>query len=132
VLLPASLDDGLPLLARSGAVLPIGPVIQSADELAAAPLLLEAFPGEDGRAWGRLYEDDGVSTDHRGGGWALTTFELRREDGASWRLEARRRGRFEPGPGEVAVIVHEDGPEGPRARRGIGRRDRDKWAVVVR
>ena len=49
----------MPLYIRSGAVLPMGPVRQSAAEKVAGPLAFTVYPGSDGEFV--MYEDDGVS-----------------------------------------------------------------------
>ncbi|HKO15021.1 MAG TPA: TIM-barrel domain-containing protein [Gemmatimonadaceae bacterium] len=57
----------MPLYARAGAVIPLGPVKQYDAERPDAPMMLVVFPGADGRsAW---YEDDGESFDYRRGEW---------------------------------------------------------------
>src|SRR5512146_1297645 len=55
----------LPLYARAGAVLPLGPVKQYTDEPVDAPLTLVVYPGADGVSW--LYGDDGRSFNYRRG-----------------------------------------------------------------
>jgi alpha-glucosidase/alpha-D-xyloside xylohydrolase len=57
----------MPLYVRAGAVLPMGPVKQYVDEPSDEPLTLVVYPGADGTSM--LYEDDGLSFDHRGGEW---------------------------------------------------------------
>ncbi|MEX1184398.1 MAG: TIM-barrel domain-containing protein [Gemmatimonadota bacterium] len=55
----------MPLYVRAGAVLPIGPVKQYVEEQVNAPLSLVVFPGASDTS--HLYEDDGISFDHRNG-----------------------------------------------------------------
>ena len=57
----------MPLYARAGAVIPIGPVKQHTGEKSDAPLTIQVFPGADGRF--SLYEDDGRSFDFRKGAY---------------------------------------------------------------
>ncbi len=57
----------MPLYVRAGAVLPMGPVKQYADEPSDEPVTLIVYPGVDGTSM--LYEDDGISFDHRRGEW---------------------------------------------------------------
>jgi alpha-glucosidase (family GH31 glycosyl hydrolase) len=59
--------DTMPLHVRAGAILPLGPVRQYADEQVDAPLTLIVYPGADGAA--ALYEDDGRSFAYRKGEW---------------------------------------------------------------
>lgn len=55
----------MPLYIRSGAVLPMGPVRQYADEPVDEPLTLIVYPGANGTSF--LYDDDGISFNHRTG-----------------------------------------------------------------
>lgn len=55
----------MPLYVRGGAVIPMGPVRQYADEPGGEPLTLVVYPGADGAS--TVYEDDGVSFDYRRG-----------------------------------------------------------------
>ena len=100
----AGLDDGLPLFARAGSVIPMAPVTQSTSE---RPDRLEVhvYPTR-GRAAGDLYEDDGESTGYRHGLVARTRFEARRTGGGT-RIRATRRGRFDPGRRSVDIVIHD-------------------------
>lgn len=55
----------MPLYVRAGAVLPIGPVRQYAEEPVDAPVSLVVHAGASGTS--TLYDDDGISFDHRNG-----------------------------------------------------------------
>jgi alpha-glucosidase (family GH31 glycosyl hydrolase) len=57
----------MPLYVRAGAIIPMSPVRQYADEAIAGPLELVAYPGADGRS--SLYEDDGRSFAYRAKDW---------------------------------------------------------------
>jgi alpha-glucosidase/alpha-D-xyloside xylohydrolase len=63
--------ETLPLYVKAGSILPIGPVKQYADQYAdqeaAEPLTLRAYPGADGNF--SLYEDDGISYGYEHGGF---------------------------------------------------------------
>jgi alpha-glucosidase/alpha-D-xyloside xylohydrolase len=59
--------ETMPLHVRAGAVLPLGPVKQYADEPVDAPLSLIVYPGADGTS--SLYEDDGRTFNYRSGDW---------------------------------------------------------------
>jgi hypothetical protein len=48
-------------------VLPLGPVRQYAEQPSDEPITLVAYPGASGTS--TLYEDDGLSFDHRTGEW---------------------------------------------------------------
>jgi alpha-glucosidase (family GH31 glycosyl hydrolase) len=57
--------ETMPLYVRAGAIVPMGPVKQYADEPSAEPVTLRVLPGADGRfAW---YDDDGISYQHEQG-----------------------------------------------------------------
>jgi alpha-glucosidase len=101
VLLAAPLDGPAPLLARAGAVVPVGPVVQWNDQRPLDPLELHVFPGDDGTADGELYEDDGVTHDHERGRWLRTRVHW---DGAEMR--ATTTGSYRPAPRRTDVIVH--------------------------
>jgi alpha-glucosidase (family GH31 glycosyl hydrolase) len=55
----------MPLYARAGAILPLGPVKQYTDEPVDGPLTLVVYPGANGAA--TVYEDDGKTFEHRRG-----------------------------------------------------------------
>jgi alpha-glucosidase/alpha-D-xyloside xylohydrolase len=57
----------IPLYVRAGAIIPLGPVQQYSGEDSSGSLTLSIYPGADGKF--QLYEDDGVSFDHRKGDW---------------------------------------------------------------
>ncbi len=66
-----------PLYARSGAIIPMGPVKQYTDEPVGGPTTLVVYPGADGRSL--LYEDDGLTSGYREGDWL--GIEMAWEDG---------------------------------------------------
>lgn len=68
----------LPLYVKAGAIVPLGPVKQSALEKSDEPLELQIYPGADGRF--ALYEDDAVSMEHLRG--MLSVVEMRWDDRA--------------------------------------------------
>jgi alpha-glucosidase (family GH31 glycosyl hydrolase) len=72
--------ETMPLHVRAGAILPLGPVRQYADEPVDAPLTLVVYPGADGAS--SLYEDDGKTFDYRKGEWMRIEM--------SWRDAERR------------------------------------------
>ena len=59
--------ETMPLHVRAGAILPLGPVRQYAEEPSDAPLTLVVYPGADGAS--SLYEDDGKTFEYRKGEW---------------------------------------------------------------
>ena len=110
-------DPDLPeLFLRVGAVLPLGPVLQHADEKPLDPLTLVVAPDESGAAIGLLYEDAGDGFGHERGDFALTRFTARR-DGGELLLTAERIEGDRPEPsraGEVVVLT----ADGPRTATG--------------
>jgi alpha-glucosidase (family GH31 glycosyl hydrolase) len=72
ITVPAPLDR-LPLLARAGAILPLGPVVQHSGERPLDEITLLVYP--DGASRFELYEDDGRTTAYLQGHHALTAFE---------------------------------------------------------
>jgi hypothetical protein len=52
---------------RGGSILPLGPVKQYTAETVDQPLSISIYPGSDVSRL--LYEDDGISFDHRKGNW---------------------------------------------------------------
>lgn len=63
---PVDLET-IPLYARAGSILPMGPVKQFTAEKTDAPLLLLIYPGADVSFL--LYQDDGISFNYRAGEW---------------------------------------------------------------
>jgi alpha-D-xyloside xylohydrolase len=62
--------DTMPLYARAGSIIPIGPEVQYTDERSDAPIELHIFPGQDGSF--TFYEDEGDSYDYEHGAFATT------------------------------------------------------------
>lgn len=65
--------ETLPLFVREGAILPLGPVKQYVSEKVDASLTVTVYPGSDGEFL--LYEDDGISFNHRKGDWMVIQFK---------------------------------------------------------
>lgn len=107
----------MPLYVRAGAVLPLGPVRQYADEPTTEPTTLVVFPGASRTS--RLYDDDGISFAHRRGEYMR--LEMHWDDGAR-----RLALRLEPGSRLVSPPTRNQSPAPPRftvrlAGRGAGR-----------
>ena len=92
--------DRLPLLVRSGAIVPLGPVVQHTRERPLDEVTLLIYP--EGASRFELYDDDGRSHAYRRGDYALTRFEC------------------ESGPGGVSVRIGES--VGARSVVPAGRR----------
>lgn len=97
--------ESIPVLAREGTILPLGPLIQHTGEIATADLDVAVFPGRDTAF--ALYEDDGVSTEWTRGDFLRTELRLshgvdgltlgkrkvaggRADAGRTWRLTVHR------------------------------------------
>jgi alpha-glucosidase/alpha-D-xyloside xylohydrolase len=89
--------ETIPLHVRAGAVVPMAPVRQYAQEPVTGPLALTVYPGADGTS--AMYEDDGISFEYRRGAWmrvemvwrdATRTLTLRLAPGSRMRPPARR------------------------------------------
>lgn len=63
---------------RPGALVPLGPSGQTTDEVFAGPMTLLASLNVDGKAVGRVYEDEGDGLGYVNGTYRLTTYEVRR------------------------------------------------------
>lgn len=63
--------ERLPLFVRSGAIIPLGPVMQYDGETEPDEITLLIYP--HGKSSFDLYEDDGASNAYRGDGYAITT-----------------------------------------------------------
>jgi alpha-glucosidase/alpha-D-xyloside xylohydrolase len=57
----------IPLFARAGAIIPMGPVKQYTDEPVEGPTTLCLYPGADGEF--TLYDDDGITSGYQKGDW---------------------------------------------------------------
>jgi alpha-glucosidase (family GH31 glycosyl hydrolase) len=64
-----------PLYVRAGAIIPMAPVKQYADEPSDEPLTLVVYPGANGAA--TVYEDDGTSFAYRQGAWMRIAMDWR-------------------------------------------------------
>ena len=111
--------EKMPLYVREGAIIPMGPILQSVDERSPQPplprgaqdlpplargargdLTLRIWPGTGEFT---LYEDDGNSFDYRTGAWATTTYRVRAEESQFIVEIAARSGQFSPPPREAIV-----------------------------
>jgi alpha-glucosidase (family GH31 glycosyl hydrolase) len=91
--------DRLPLLVRAGAILPLGPPVQFADERQLDEVTLLMYPG--GRSRFVLYEDDGHTNAYRQGHYALTPLDC--------------------AAGRESITVHIGEPTGDRSQIPSGR-----------
>jgi alpha-D-xyloside xylohydrolase len=82
--------DTIPVFVRAGAILPLGPVVQYADEKSAEPIELRIYPGADGRFL--LYDDAGDGHGYEAGQYA--TVDLSWHDAKHSLTLGPRRGTF--------------------------------------
>ena len=87
--------DRIPVFARAGSILPVGPELQYTDEKPADPITLMVYAGADGRF--SLYEDDGTSYGYERGQFAR--IPLRWDERNRTLIIGRREGSF---PGMLA------------------------------
>jgi alpha-glucosidase len=114
--------ERMPLYARAGAILPLGPELQHTDEKPLDPLTLLVFPGDGDFT---LYEDDGRTFAYERGEWCLTRYALRRSGDTLTLRASPREGRYAPPPRTVVVKVLGGGEAG-RAD------DPEGWVVTLR
>lgn len=97
--------DILPLFAREGAIIPMGPVMEYTGQRPEEPLTLVCYLGDgDGaRAAGTLYEDDGATTDYERGAWRQTRYTGERSGNRVTITASQPEGAYESGPRETIV-----------------------------
>jgi alpha-D-xyloside xylohydrolase len=112
--------DALPVHARAGAIVPVGPELQHTGEKPADPITLHVYAGADGAF--SLYEDDGLTYGYERG--ALSRIPIRWDDARRTLVIGAREGSF---PGMLArrtfhvVLVTPERPAAfPGAAAGAG------------
>ena len=100
--------DVLPLFAREGAIVPLGPVLEYVDQRPADPITLACYLGDhDGaEASGTLYEDDGETLAYQQGGWRLTRFAAARRAGRITFHVETPEGGYSGEPAELVAELH--------------------------
>jgi alpha-glucosidase len=94
--------ERMPLYVRAGAIIPMAPVMQYADERPLDQLTLRIWPGTGEYT---LYEDDGHTFEYRTGAWATTAYRVL-ADGQQVIVEiGARDGEWTPPSREVIVEV---------------------------
>jgi alpha-glucosidase len=100
--------DVLPLFAREGSILPLGPVLQFVGERPQDPITLACYlgPEADAVTEGWLYEDDGATPAYTRGAWRRTRFTARRTtDGVTFTAEPPE-GDYDGPPHEWVLELH--------------------------
>ncbi len=96
-------NDSLRLFARAGAILALGPVLQSVGQPLKGALRLDVWPGPD--CSGTLYVDDGRSFAFQSGAFRRLSFSC--EPGTSTLVvESKSIGTFDPWWQELRVVLH--------------------------
>ena len=100
--------DVLPLFAREGAIIPLGPIMEYVGQRPADPITLACYLGDyDGaEAAGTLYEDDGETLAYQRGSWRLTRFmAFRHASRITFRVESHEGG-YSGDPAELVAELH--------------------------
>jgi alpha-glucosidase (family GH31 glycosyl hydrolase) len=99
--------DRLPMLARGGTILPMGPVLQSIpDDHRFDEVQFHLWPPYP--ASGVLYEDDGASLDYTRGAWSITRLRAKEESRQLVIYIAPAEGQFpgQPQSRRVEFVIH--------------------------
>ncbi|MDY6781634.1 MAG: glycoside hydrolase family 31 protein [Cyanobacteriota bacterium] len=94
--------ERMPMFARSGAIIPLQPVMQYVGEKSVDVLTLRVYPGTG--EW-TLYEDDGESFEYQQGAFCTTSYKVGLEGGRTIVEIEARRGNWHPPKREVIVDV---------------------------
>lgn len=115
--------EKMPLMVRQGSVLPMGPVVQHANEQPSAPIELRVYPGADGNFV--LYEDEGDNLNYQQGKFAEIEFSY--NDRSKTLRIADRKGAYDGMPvSREFHVVLVDGGKGD----GIGIGTSKNYKVV--
>jgi hypothetical protein len=109
---PVSLHK-LPVLARAGAIVPLGPIPRHTGRAAWDPLTWEVFVPEDEQPRRfLLYEDDGESTSYLNGQWARTSITVQKSDGMVSIRFGKPEGEYAPSITRTRCFVRVHLPPG--------------------
>ena len=103
--------DKLPLFVKEGAILPMYPLMNFDGEKKADSLTLDIYPSK--KSSFDLYEDDGITREHRNGAFAKTLIEVSKEKNISVVINAARgnyKGKFE----QRSYILQIHGKQAPK------------------
>jgi alpha-glucosidase len=110
--------DRLPLFVRSGAIVPLGPVVQHLSSYAPGEITLLTYP--EGSKCFSLYEDDGETNAYRDGAFAWTTFSVVQSPGGLTLRVAAAEGVTTVIPPERTYSFRVLASETPRSFRTAG------------
>jgi alpha-glucosidase len=113
-------DPAHPVLRlRDGAIVPVGPGGQTAEEAFAGPLALLISLDATGKALGRLYEDAGEGFGYRDGQYLLTTYQAVLKDGVvEVSIVAQEGRRPRPARALDVQVLTDDGSRHARGTDG--------------
>lgn len=95
---------------RGGAILPLGRVVQSTTEALLEPLTLMVSLDAEGRAEGRLYEDDGDGYGYQSGDYLLTTYSaVRSGDVVEVGVKEEEGERERPARMVTVIVITDNG-----------------------
>lgn len=120
---PAPLEI-LPLFVRGGSIIPTGPVMNYTDEKPLDPLTLWVYPQSNGTF--SLYEDDGISLDHKNGSFAITPMSVEVQDDRISLHLGEKMGEYENEISERECRVVMKGIERPQSVKADGK-DLEDW-----
>jgi alpha-glucosidase len=104
---------------RSGAIIPLGKIIQNTTEESLDPLTLLVSLDSDGRASGCLYEDDGDGFGYRDGDYLLTKYEaVRSGNTVAVNVASVEGKRARPSRTIVVSVVGDAGADEARGEDG--------------
>jgi alpha-glucosidase len=98
--------DTIPLYARAGAILPLGPELNYVGEKVSEPIDYWIYPDGNGEARTSLYEDDGVSTAYLTGAFRRTEIQYRQVSGGGAHITAKGAGAYRPASRVVRFHLH--------------------------
>ncbi|MCC7372497.1 MAG: DUF5110 domain-containing protein [Chloroflexi bacterium] len=122
--------DTVPVFARGGSIIPLGPVMQRTDERPLDDLTLVAYPGGSGAL--TLYEDDGTSQAYRSGERAVTEVSSSFDGGLARVQVGATSGRYagQPSTRDLTVRVWCSGPPSRVALSRNGQSIRAAWEFL--
>ncbi len=101
--------DHWPLFVKGNSILPLGPIVQYADQPVTEPLTINCYLSTDGNANLTLYEDDGQSLAYQQGEQAITNFNCSMQgDSVVMKIEERHQG-YSPRWTEYEVVAYAAG-----------------------
>jgi alpha-glucosidase len=96
--------DRVPILIKSGAIIPMAPDNQSFIDEIKSPLAVHLFP--DGESKYELYEDDGVSYDYEKGIYAITSFTCKEAENYLTITKSKPDGNYSLPDKDYVFCIH--------------------------